>query len=497
MASRKIQLLRSSQLYADLATAKATLNASLANTANLVDGEMVLARYLDGSNIKSILGIYGNKNGKNGWTFIQDTSEMSEFIAALDYSLNVDDVVDSAETLVTEDEGVVITAISQTDGQISAGTTSVIDLVLDGYSNSGVGSGTIGNGDTLEDAFSKLEDTIAENDNAHTLVSDDESIIISTVDSGDDEGKTNVTVNFDGETIVQDTTTNALKTALTIIKGSTIPNHQFSDPNVLEEYYLTDSTGENFYGETIKIYKDSSLKEVYIGTIGDEIDEQTGVITRASYIIDSQFMGVESETYEELNAYEQAMYDAYDEYSYVIKEEYIGLTTTEYQEIIANLETLSYHEASSQNASGNGEAFDDYQYLNFVYELSDGSYELVKVDMSKFLTEYEFGEGLTVINGVVNVVVDQQSAIYLKSSPTGRKRVSLKLDGGSLTQSSDGLKVQLSQTTLTNQADAQYAGETTETEEGGQTVITDVHNNVLQIKNDGLYLDSTWDCGEY
>ena len=42
-----------------------------------------------------------------------------------------------------------------------------------------------------------------------------------------------------------------------------------------------------------------------------------------------------------------------------------------------------------------------------------------------------------------------------------------------------------------------HAGETVEEEVGGEIIETVVNNNVLQIKNDGLYLDSTWDCGEY
>ena len=48
---------------------------------------------------------------------------------------------------------------------------------------------------------------------------------------------------------------------------------------VKEEYQLTATDGTKL-GDTIKIYKDSSIVEIYLGTSGDSVDEETGVITK-------------------------------------------------------------------------------------------------------------------------------------------------------------------------------------------------------------------------
>ena len=47
--------------------------------------------------------------------------------------------------------------------------------------------------------------------------------------------------------------------------------------------------------------------------------------------------------------------------------------------------------------------------LCFIYQLADGSYELVAVDVNDFLEESEFGDGLEVDNHIVSVKVDNES----------------------------------------------------------------------------------------
>jgi len=116
-----------------------------------------------------------------------------------------------------------------------------------------------------------------------------------------------------------------------------------SDANVKEAYKVVSFTGtegqDTVYtqvGDTIKIYKDSALQEVYLGASTDTINATTGVITKN--------------------------------------------TVT------------------------------DPQSMNFAYQLADGTYSLTKIDVSKFLTESEFGDGLDVSGaGVVSVNVDTTS----------------------------------------------------------------------------------------
>ena len=63
----------------------------------------------------------------------------------------------------------------------------------------------------------------------------------------------------------------------------------------------------------------------------------------------------------------------------------------------------------------------DGQTLNFTYILADGSESTVGVDVSAFLAESEFGNGLQVVDHVVSVKVDATSESYLTVGADGIK----------------------------------------------------------------------------
>ena len=63
----------------------------------------------------------------------------------------------------------------------------------------------------------------------------------------------------------------------------------------------------------------------------------------------------------------------------------------------------------------------DEQELKFTYILADGSESTVGVDVSKFLAESEFGDGLEVVDGIVKVKVDAASEAFLSVSENGVK----------------------------------------------------------------------------
>lgn len=63
----------------------------------------------------------------------------------------------------------------------------------------------------------------------------------------------------------------------------------------------------------------------------------------------------------------------------------------------------------------------DKQSLNYAYMKADGSYDLVKVDVSAFLSEDEFQSGLTVTNHIVHGVVDPTSENFLSVGAAGFK----------------------------------------------------------------------------
>jgi hypothetical protein len=87
----------------------------------------------------------------------------------------------------------------------------------------------------------------------------------------------------------------------------------------------------------------------------------------------------------------------------------------------------------------------DPQSMNFAYQLANGTYSLTKIDVSKFLTQSEFGDGLQVSNaGVVSVKKDTTSGkVRIADVPTGETEGSAGDTGlvDVLTVSSDGVKV--------------------------------------------------------
>ena len=398
--TKTIQLLRSSSLYVpsgEGATAKTALeNAKAALTAltGRKDGEIVLARYQEaGGSIKSVLGIYHDTpdlpgTATAGWTFIQDVTESEGSAAALQAEIDQiessvglgtdgtytsgytdDPVVGTPTTLkatadniityiknldvaaranATTDGNVVVT-VSQADGEIAETTAALTDVVMAGYAADSTKTGAIAATDTLEQAFNKVENAIGKN----AVASADGSVTITQPTTGSSAGKTDLAVNVDGTTLVKNQSTGTISSALKVIKvipSGTAGTDEVVDSNlatnVKEAYRLVYDGSTTAIGQQINVYKDSALKEVYLGASTDTIDATTGTITKN--------------------------------------------TVT------------------------------DPQSMNFAYQLADGTYSLVKIDVSKFLTESEFGDGLTVSGGVVSVEIDSASGkVRTAATPSG------------------------------------------------------------------------------
>ena len=161
-----------------------------------------------------------------------------------------------------------------------------------------------------------------------------------------------------------------------------------SDENVKEAYkvvsYQGVETAQTVYtqvGDTVKIYKDSSLIESYLGSDADTVDASTGVVTKYAYeLISNPTTKVTEEAYDALSTEGKALYQPINS-----------------------------------------------QSLNFVYQLVNGTYSLIKVDVSKFLAESEFKDGLEVSSsGEVSIKVDDNSDEYISVSENGLKLTGIK-----------------------------------------------------------------------
>jgi hypothetical protein len=450
---RNIQLLRSNTVYTDLTAAKAAITAQVSGEAStLVDGSPIVGRYYYGSggtkSVKSVLGVvHKNLSGSTDVTFFESANDVADAIQklqaemdatqaavgtdadgkhvassshftsaattveaeiaalaaaleALNYSKEVGDsevfskVIETegklsaetknltsvklgglsttADTKITSGntlgealaylqgqinsmdkvasavDGKVVTTVTEADGKVTEVKANVKDLQLGGYEK-GAQTGAIASTDTINTALSKIENTIG----ANKIGNADGSIKVTTASTG-----TDINVNIKaGEHVLAKAGNAGLYTDIKI--SSVTP----SSDTIKEEYSLVATDG-TVLGKTIKIYKDSALTEIYLGSSADTINTETGKITK---------------------------------------------------------ETVT-----------------NPQSLNYAYQLANGKYSLVKVDVSKFLTESEFASGVTQNGaGVVTGVVDGHSEEVITAYSTSGQNTTAKV----LSVGTDGFKV--------------------------------------------------------
>lgn len=186
----------------------------------------------------------GDDSGK-----VAATDTLGEALGKLQGQING---MDKAASAV---DGQVVTTITETDGKVSETKANVKDLQLGGYAKTN-DTGDIASGDTVNVALSKLENKAA----AITITNEDGSVNVTPTTGG-----TDINVNIKtGETVLAKDGDNGLYTNIRI-SGITP-----SSTTVKEEYALI-GTNDSQLGQTIKIYKDSSL--VSITYITDPSDD--------------------------------------------------------------------------------------------------------------------------------------------------------------------------------------------------------------------------------
>lgn len=295
-----IQLLRSSRIYTPtieegvqtksaLENAMDSFNSAFVSAADPQDGEIMLARYQEtGEDVKAILASYTKKEGYTpSFTFYLDSVAINEIVN------NLVERVEEVETKNTLDE---------------ADNSVVVDVQNNGTT-------VAVNVDWANESILKLG-----NDGIYTDIN-----LVKVIKSGESS-----------EGVIVDGTL---------------------DENVREAYRLM--SGNEQIGQQVNVYKDSALKEIYLGSEYDTVDSSTGVATKYAW----------QSKNDPANRITNEGYQALDEAS---KENYKPL---------------------------------DLQSLNYIYQLANGTYSLVSVDVSKFLAESEFGAGLKVENGVVSLDV--------------------------------------------------------------------------------------------
>ena len=195
---------------------------------------------------------------------VADTDTLGQALGKLQGQING---MDKAAEAVA---GQVVTTISEEDGKVFEVKANVKDLQLGGYVKDASKTGAIESTDTINAALSKLENKA----NAITISNDDKSINVTSGENG-----TVINVNIkEGESVIRKDGNGGLFTDIKIT-GATQDELGRLGANVKEAYKLLDSKGGQL-GEWIKIYKDSALKEVYLGHIDDKLaDVSSPVVT--------------------------------------------------------------------------------------------------------------------------------------------------------------------------------------------------------------------------
>lgn len=360
ITNNHIQLFRNSKVFETRDAAIAKLNSF--TSANMQDGTPVLARYTQGDTTKTLLALFYVNDTSVKYDIVGDSADISKAITDLETKLlggasddfntlkkledkikvlngadtvdgsvakAVKDAVEALDVAEIKEAGKAIVAVSETDGKVSA-TAGDIDAthVIQDAAVTGEGAKPAV---TVKKAIDDLRGTVA----ANKVVAEDASVVVNAKGN-----ETSLKVGVaEGEKVLS--ANGALKTTITLAEVTT-----GLDANTAKAYQLQGIGGAPL-GAQINIPKDSSLKEVYLGTTGDSVDADSGTVTK--------------------------------------------------------------------NPS------DDAQSLNFVYHLENGKYSLAAVDVSKFLTESEFKDGLVVADHVVKVKVDGTSEGFLTVSADGVK----------------------------------------------------------------------------
>lgn len=154
--------------------------------------------------------------------------------------------------------------------------------------------------------------------------------------------------------------------------------------------------------------------------------------------------------------------------------------------------TLGYSNATIDTSTGNiniGTGLTK-EYLLFSIILDTGNYELISINLSEFITEKDYSDGLEVVDNKLKVKIDPTSETYLKVSNNGIKVEGInnkvdKVEGKSLVSDTDITKLSelpTSDVLNTNIADAKKAGTDAQTFINTHINDTDNPHNVTKAQ---------------
>jgi hypothetical protein len=334
--------------------------------------------------------------------------DLSGAIAALDY----------ADTAIVDEY---VSAINQTDGKISVNRAKFADAI--------VAKDAEGNNVKLADKFAAIDTAIA-NAQATAIASGTKLV--------KDAAASNITVteNRDASTGALTYTIGQSDIASAALLGTL--NDAATANTAFGKAAAAQAEAEAASGQCLVI--DNSLKES--GAVGSKIKANAdaiatlngtgaGSVSKAVADAKAELLGDAAAEYNTLGKLEdkiQEVAGAAKSYEIVAVTEGLASNVKEAFKLVdekgvqSGVQINVYKDSALKSIALEG-ADGSKQELVYTYTLADGTDEEVRVDVSKFLAEAEFKNGLEVslVNGTVSVKVDEASEDFLTVSENGVK----------------------------------------------------------------------------
>lgn len=313
MSNNFIRVLRNATLYADRATAKTKLEEQL---AKLQDGEICLASYgATWDKAKTILGVVRTKGATPSYTIFDNEANSAEIaaeIAKLDATVTHTDSNNHVTVKVIEADGLLSSVEVTTADIASAALLGTTADTKDANTAFGYIKKEAEDRDTaITGAIEALDSTVVateEINNQYSVLTGvtqtdgkltgvTEVKLAAVAKTGSASDVANAAILADGTYVAVEGTnvSDQIASIAKTIKGITTTQAnalkyctvKLSDTeasalgtNVKEAYQVVAYIGESYasasvketVGDTIKIYKDSSVKEIYLGSVNDIID---------------------------------------------------------------------------------------------------------------------------------------------------------------------------------------------------------------------------------
>ena len=330
MSNNFIRVLRNGTLYADRETAISNLNTKL---SGLQDGEICLASYGATWDVaKTILGVVRFKtvdgNAKRSYTIFDNEANSAEIaaeIAKLDKTVTHTDSNNHVTVNIIEADGL-LSSVEVTTADIASaaelGTKNDASTVDTAFGR--IKKEAENRAQAITDAIAALDGTVAataESNNQYSVLTGvtqedgvlktkTEVTLAAVAKTGSASDVANAAIPADGTYVAVEGTnvSDQIASIAKTIKGiTTTQSNAFkyitvkltkeevtalSDSNVKEAYKVVAYIGKDYanattketVGDIIKIYKDATIKEIYLGNSDDEINTTTGVITKGQIV---------------------------------------------------------------------------------------------------------------------------------------------------------------------------------------------------------------------